>query len=156
MEEVRPRVVRHGRKPDRPWNARPHSVTGSEAGAAEEQGLIVLEPVGLDKVRDGPGPVVELDRARVRHLAAACRIERRLAKLREEESLLELLEGAYLREHVRLRIADELGLEVGAGGELRRALELTRAAGARHFAMALHLDLVAVDVDCLTALLCQL
>ena len=91
-----------------------------------------------------------------RHLPAARRVEGRLAQLREEEAVLELLERADLREHVRLRVADELRLEARLAREVGGALELARAACARDLAVALHLDAVAVDVDRLAALLGEL
>ncbi len=156
VQEVRARVVRHRREAHRPRHARANAIARGEARAAEEKRLIVLEPVRLDELGDVAGVVVELDRAGVRHLAAARRIERRLAQLREEVAVVDLLERADLREDVGLRVADELGREVGGAREVGRALKLARAAGARDLAMPLHLDAVAVDVDRLAPLLGEL
>ena len=137
-------------------HARADAIAGGEARAPEEEDLVVLQAIRLDELGNRARPVVELDRARVGHLAATSRIERRVAQLREEPTLLERFERADLREDVRLREADELRREVGAPREVGRVLQLARAARARHLAVALHLDSVAVDVDRLTALLRQL
>ena len=94
----------------------------------------------------------QLDRAGVGHLAAACRIERRLAQLREEEVVLELLVRADLREDVGLRVPDELRREVGRSCEVRRPLRLAGAPRTRDLAVTLHLDAIPVDVDRLAAL----
>ena len=102
VQQMRPRVVRHRREADAPRHDRAHAVARGESGAAQEQRLVVAEAVRLDELGARPGPVVELDVALVRHLAAAGRVERRLAELREEEPVLELLERAELREDVRL------------------------------------------------------
>ena len=114
------------------------------------------EPVCVDELRPSPGRVVELDRADVRDLAPARRVERRLAELGEEVPVAELLERSDLREDVGLRVPDELGLEVGGACEVRRPLRLARAACARDLAMALHLLAIRVDVHRLAALLREL
>ena len=64
------------------------------------------------------------DLAGVADLAAALRVERRLAQLGEEEAVAELLERADLGEHLGLLPADELGLEARRARELGRALRL--------------------------------
>ena len=63
-----------------------HAVARGEAGALEQQRLVVLEAVRLAQL--GARAVLLLDPAGVGHLAAAGRIERRLAQLREEEAVL--------------------------------------------------------------------
>ena len=85
-------------------------------------------------------------------LTAARRVERRLAELREEGAVAELLEGAELREHVDLRVADEVRrgrVAREVGGPLREAA-LAGAAG--DLLVPLHLHAVAVDVDLVAAL----
>ena len=86
-----------------------------------------LEAVRLDELGARARVVVELDPARIGHLASAGRVERRFAQLREEEAVAEILERAELRQDVRLRVADELGREVGATSEVGGALELRRS-----------------------------
>ena len=101
-----------------------HAITLGEALAAEEQRLVVAEPVRLDELGTGPRLVVELDPPVVADLAAAGRVERRLAQLREEEPVVEPLERADLREDVRLRVADELRLEARRARELGGPLDI--------------------------------
>ena len=84
VEEVRRRVVRHRREAHRPRHDGADAVAGGEALALEDEHLVVAEP---DARRDELGPragLVVLDVARVGDLAAARRIERRLAQLRLE------------------------------------------------------------------------
>ena len=111
-----------------------------------------LQPICLDEIGGRAGVVVQLDRAGVGHLAAASRIERRLAQLDEEEVVLEGLVRADLREDVGLRVPDELRGEVGAAREVQRPLRLAGAPRARDLAVTLHLDAIPVDVDRLAAL----
>ena len=95
--------------------------------------------------------------ARVGHLAAAVGVERRLAELAEERAVAELLQGADLRQHVRLLVADEPALEAGRLGELGGALDVgLLAPGAGDLAVALHQLAEAVDVDGLAPLLGEL
>ena len=128
---------------------------------AEEQRLVVAEAICIDElgarvVASRRRVLVELDGSEVGHLASTGRIERGLAELREEEPVLDLLERADLREHVDLRVADELSLEPGGARELGGPLEVALDTGPRDLAMPLHLRLVAVDVDQLAALLREL
>ena len=109
LQEVRGGVVRHRREPDAPRHDGLDAVAGREAGAAEDERLVVAEAVRLDQLGAHGRVAVELDPARVGHLAAAGRIEGRLAELRQERAVAEVLERAELREHLRLRVADELG-----------------------------------------------
>ena len=88
-----------------------HAVAGREAVAAEDEHLVAVEAVRLDQLRANGRVAVALDPALVGHLAATRGIERRLAQLREERSVAEILERAELREDVDLRVADELGRE---------------------------------------------
>ena len=125
--------------------------------AAEDEHLVGVEAVGLDQLRANGRVVVALDPAVVGHLAAARGIERRLAQLREERSVAEILEGAELREDVHLRVADELGREPGRLGEVCGTLaEAFLPRPARDLAVALHLHPVAVDVDRVASLACEL
>ena len=156
VEQMRPRVVRHGREARRPRDASQHAVAGGEALAAEEKRLVPAEPVRIDEVGLRSRVVVELDRATVRHLPTARGIERRLAELRQEVAFAEVLERADLREHVRLRVADELGLEVGGLREVRGPLGLARSRRTRDLAVSAHLLAVAVDVDRLASLFGEL
>ena len=68
-------------------------------------------------------------------LAAALRVERRLAELREEVAVAELLERADLRQHLGLLVADELRLEAGLRGELGGPRLALDRAGARALAL---------------------
>src|SRR6185503_2890142 len=157
LEQVRGSVVGHRRETHAPGNDRTHAVAGGEAVAAEDERLVCVEAVCVDELRAYRRLAVPLDPAFVCHLAAAGRVERRLAELREERAVAELLERPDLREDVDLRVADELGLEPCVAGELAGALEqpaLARAA--RDLPVLVHLGAVAVDVDRLSALLGEL
>src|SRR5581483_1434419 len=89
--------------------------------------------------------------------AAAVRVERRLAQLREEGAVGELDARAELGEHVRLLVAHELASEAGGARKLGCALQIRLLpAGARDVAVLLHQLAEAVDVDRLAALLGQL
>ena len=156
VEQVRRGVVRHCGKADAPRDDCLHAVAGGKAAAAQKQRLVVAEAVRLDELGPRPGAVVELDEARIGDLSAARRVEGRLAELREEEPVADVLERAELGQHLRLRVADELGLESRRARELRRPLQACLAAAAGNLAMLLHLVPVAVDVDCLAPLLGQL
>ena len=146
-----PGVVRHRREAHRPRDGGLHAVAGGEAGALEQQRLVAVVAVRLAQL--GARAVVLLDPARVGHLAAAGRIERRLAQLREEEPVLQLLERADLRQRLRLLVADELGAEPGRGRELGRALRApARHTGARDLAVVLHQPRVLLVVDAEAAL----
>ena len=98
---------------------------------------------------------VELDHALVGDLAAAGGVERRLAQLREEGAVAEVLVGVELGEHVGLVVADERR-RVGCAGEVGGALRVRLAAGARDRAVLGHPGAVVVDVDGLAALLGEL
>ena len=78
---------------------------GGEARSPEKQRLVRVEAVRVDEVGADAGVGVQLDPALVGHLAAAGRVEGRLAQLGEEEPVAELLEGSDLREHVDLPVA---------------------------------------------------
>ena len=156
LQEVRAGVVRHGREAHGPRHARADAIARGEARPAEEKRLVALEAIGIHELGNIAGAVVELDRAGIRHLTAAGRIERRLAQLGEEVVVVHDLERADLRDDVGLRVADELGREVRGAREVGGALKLARAAGARDVAMPVHLDAVAVDVDGLAPLLGEL
>src|SRR3972149_2380101 len=93
-----------------------------EPAPREEQRLVVAEAEGGDELRALSG--VLLQPALVGDLAAALGVEGRLAQLREEEAVAELLEGAELGEDLRLLVADELRPEAGRARELGRPLEL--------------------------------
>ena len=149
-------MVRHRREARLPRDDRPHAVTRGEARALEDERLVVAEAVRGAKRRDCAGALVD-ELARVGHLAAAVRVERRLAQLRQEEPVAELLDRRQLGEHVRLLVADELAAEAGLRGEVGGALEIALlAAGARDLAVPLHQLAEAVDVDRLPALLGEL
>ena len=121
--------------------------------AAEEERLVAVEAERVDELGAHRRVVVPLDPALVGDLAAAGRVERRLAELREERAVAEILERAELREHVDLRVADELRCEPGVAREVGRALrEPALARPARDLLVPLHLGPVAVDVDLLAAL----
>ncbi len=151
VQKVRPGVVRHRREAHRPRDGRLHAVARGEAGPLEQQRLVAVVAVRLAQL--GARAVVLLDPARVGHLAAAGGIERRLAQLREEEPVLQLLERADLRQRLRLLVADELGAEPGRGRELGRALRApARDAGARDLAVLLHQPRVLLVVDAEAAL----
>src|SRR5207248_5961683 len=69
----------------------------------------------------------------------------------------EVLDRARLRQHVELRVADELRLESGARRELRGALQVALVtARTGDDAVLLHQRAEAVDVDRLAALLRKL
>ena len=156
VEEVRGRVVRHRREAHAPRHHRADAVALGEPIAPEEQSLIVPEPVRLHELGARPRLVVALDPPVIAHLAAARRVEGRLAELREEVPVVEPLERADLREHVRLRVAHELRLEAGSARELRGALDVALDPGPRHVAVPLHLRVVAIDVDRAAPLLGEL
>ena len=82
-------------------------------------------------------------------------IERRLAQLREEGAVAEILVGVQLGEHVGLVVADERR-RVGVAGEVGGTLRVRLAAGARDLAVLRHPGAVVVDVDRLAALLGEL
>ncbi len=95
--------------------------------------------------------------AAVRHLAAALGIERRLAQLGEECAVAQVLDRSELRQHVDLRVADEVGLEPRARRELGGPLQIALLpTGPRDLAVLLHEAAEAVDVDRLATLLCEL
>ncbi len=148
VQQVRRRVVRHRREADVPRNGRLDPVAGGESCTLEEERLVVAEAERGDELRPtGHAARLRLDRAQIRHLAAALGIEGRLAELDEEEAVLELLERTDLCQHLGLLVADEVGLEAGFARELRRPLELARLTGARPLALLGHqtLELVLVD-----------
>jgi hypothetical protein len=101
MQEVRARVVRHRREANGPGDPRPHTVAFGEAGASKDERLIAVEAIRLHEVGGRVRVVVELDRPGIRDLTTAGGIERRLAKLREKEISLELLElsDRYKQKH---------------------------------------------------------
>ena len=137
--------------------ARTRSPVG-EPGPAKQERLVVVEAVRLDELRAScPSSSSSSIVPCVGDLAAARRVERRLAELGEEETVLELLERAELGQHVGLRVADELGLEARARARSRRRAGSSLAPGcARDLPVPLHLGAVAVDVDRLAALLGEL
>ena len=128
---------------------------GGEAGAAEDEHLVVADAIRLDELGARTRLVVELDHALIRDLAAAGGIERRLAQLAEERAVAEILVGVELREHVGLVVADELG-RIRLAGEVGRALRVRLAAGARDRPVLGHPVAVVVDVDGLASLLGEL
>ena len=122
LQKVRGGVVGHRREPDGPRYDRAHAVGGRKALAAQDEHLVAVEAIRLDQLGANGRVVVSLDPALVGHLATARGIERRLAQLREEGSVAEVLERAELCEHVDLRVADELGRETRRLREIRGAL----------------------------------
>ncbi len=153
LEQVRRGVVRHRREADAPRNDRADAIPRREARAAEDERLVGLEPERVDELGPGRRVVVALDPALVGDLAAARRVERRLAELREEGAVAELLEGAELREHVDLRVPDEVRCEPRVAGEVGGPLREAALAGpAGDLLVPLHLHAVAVDVDLVAAL----
>src|SRR5439155_710606 len=126
-----------------------HAVALGEALTLEEERLVVVEPVRLAQLGAPARAVVRLDEARVGDLAAPGRVERRLAQLAEEEPVLEPLQRADLRQHVRLLEADELGREAGAAGELGGAHVGYAGAGAGALALLRHQpgELLLVDAE---------
>ena len=132
--------------------ARTRSPLG-ESVSAEEERLVSVEAERVDQLGAHRRVVVALDPALVGDLPAAGGVERRLAELREERSVAEILERAELREHVDLRVADELRCEPCVAREVGRALRepaLARSTG--DLLVALHLGPVPVDVHLLAAL----
>ena len=153
LQQVRRGVVRHRREADAPRHDRADAIAAREARTAKEEDLVVVEAVRVDELGAHRRVVVALDPTVVGYLAAARRVERRLAQLREECAVAELLEGADLRQDVDLRVAHELRREPRIAGEVRRALgEPTLARAARDLPVPLHLQAVAVDVDLVSVL----
>src|SRR6266511_5615132 len=138
VEEVRRGVVRHGREPDAPGHDRTHAVAFAEPLAFEQQRLVVLQAVRLAERPASAAAVVGLDPAGISHLSPARRVERRLAKLGEEEPVPELFDGADLRENVGFLVPDELRSEAGGLRELGRTLVVLRDRGTRALALLLH------------------
>ena len=102
------------------------------------------------------GVAVELDHALVGHLAAARGVERRLAQLREEGAVAEILVGVQLREDVGLVVADELG-RVVRGARSRPHAACRTPPPAREISRCSPIRrAVVVDVDGLPALLGEL
>ena len=112
-------------KRDRPRHDRAHAVAGGEAGALE-RAAPGRPRSGRPRAARAREPSSFSIAAGVGDLAAAGGIERRLAQLREEEAVAELLERADLRQHVGLLVADELAAEARARRELGRALRARR------------------------------
>jgi hypothetical protein len=81
-------------------------------------------------------PVVGLDNTLVGDLAAAGRIERRLAQLQPQQAVALVDQRSHLSANVQLLVADELGRE--AGVQLRRAVADRGGAGARPLALLVH------------------
>ena len=129
---------------------------GGEAGAAEDEHLVVADAVRLHELGAGGRVAVELDHALVGDLAAARRVERRLAQLREERAVAEILVGVELREHVGLVVADERRRVGRARRSRRRAACRTRRRRARSSRCSAIRRAVVVDVDRLAALLGEL
>ena len=86
---------------------------------------------------------------------AARGVERRLAQLREERAVAEVLVGVELGEDVGLVVADERR-RVGRAREVGGALRVRLAACARDLAVLGHPGAIVVDVDRLAALLGEL
>ena len=128
VEQVGRGVVRHRRKANLPGDDGADTVALGEALAAEEQHLVVADPVGLLEL-GARARLVVLDETGVADLAAALRVEGRLPELGEKIAALELLERADLREHLGLLVADELGLEACIRCELSRPSFLPAPAG---------------------------
>src|SRR5450756_713170 len=152
---MRRRVIGHGGKARRPEHDCAHPLAGLEALAAEEQRLVVLEAESLLELGPGSG-LLTLDEAGVADLPTALRIEGRLPQLGQEEPLAELLERAYLRQHLGLLVADELALEARLVRELGRAHVPAAGTGPRALALLLHPLGEALLVDRHAALVRQL
>src|SRR5207244_8481612 len=101
MQQMRRSVVRHRRETNCPRHDRAHAVTLGELAALQEEHLILLEAIRVAQLRARGRIAVELDPPGVGDLPATGGIERRLAELCEEETVLELLERAELRQDVR-------------------------------------------------------
>ena len=112
MQQVGRRVVRHRRAPQLEVDVRAHALAGGDL-AALHAGDDLLVVVTADDVLDHRAAVLGLDHSVVGDLAAAGRVERRLAQLQREQAVAAGLERADLRPHVELLVADELGLEAG-------------------------------------------
>ena len=143
VEEMRRRVVRHRREPDRPRNDRAHAVARGEALSLQHQDLVVPDqPLDADEL--GPvRAVVLLQIAGIPHLAAAVRVERRLSELRLERPVASVDESADLREDIELLVPDEVGLE----GDVADQADRNGDGGARALALLLHQLRVATLVD---------
>src|SRR5581483_11464723 len=156
VQEMRRRVVRHRREASAPRHDRTHAVAGGKPAPLEDEYLVVLEAIGGTQGCDRSGAFVD-ELAGIGHLAAAVRVERRLAQLREEGAVGELDARAELGEHVRLLVAHELASEAGGARKLGCALQIRLLpTGARDVAVLLHQLAEAVDVDGLATLLGQL
>src|SRR5205085_5425597 len=138
MEKMRCRVVRHRREAHAPRHDGADAIAFRKTVAVEQEDLIVPEAVRVTKLGARPRIAVELDPARIRDLAAARRVERRLAQLREEQPVLQRLHGAELGQDVRLLVADELGPEARGVRELRGAPVVARDRRARALALLRH------------------
>ena len=109
-----------------------------------------------DELGAGGRVAVELDHALVGDLAAAGRVERRLAQLRQERAVAEILVGVELGEHVGLVVADERR-RVGRRAAKSAARCVSDSPPAREIVAVLrHPRAVVVDVDRLAALLGEL
>ena len=105
-------MVRHRRAPQLEVDVRAHALARGDL-ATLHSGDDLLVVVTADDVLDDRAAVLGLDHAVVGDLAAAGRVERRLAQLQREQAVAAGLERADLRAHVQLLVADELGLEAG-------------------------------------------
>ncbi len=76
MDEMRAGVIRHRRETHRPRNPCADTIAGGEARSTKQEHLVVLEAIRVDELGGRAGAVVELDRAGVRHLSPARRVER--------------------------------------------------------------------------------
>ena len=155
VQEVGSRVIGHRREADTPRDDCLDPVAGLEALPLEEQRLVVLDPVGGEQRR--PRAVVLPELAGVGDLAATLRVEGRLAQLRQEQTIAELIERADLGEHLGLLPADELGGEARRAREVDGLLDLALpAARPRHLTVSLHLLRIRGLVDGDAALTCEL
>src|SRR5439155_10454392 len=146
----------HRREPDAPRHDRSNPIALRETVALEEQRLIFLQTIRLPELCADARPVVALDPAGVGDLAAALRIERRFAQLREEEPVAKILECTDLRERLGLLVTHEFGAKAGALGELGCPLVVLRDRPTGTRPLQLHQPSELFFVDAEPALPCEL
>ena len=122
----------------------------------DDEHLVVAELEDLDHLQLRRLPVDD-DVAAVADLAAAGGVERALLELDELARSVQRRRVDHRREHVGLRVADELGRPLAGADELcRDLLRRVLTAAARHLAVLLHQVAEAVHVERLAALLGEL
>ena len=133
-------------EPDRPGHHRLDPRARLKARPAQEQGLVVAQPIDGSELRP-LSRILLLDPARITDLSASLGVKRRLAQLAQKQIVFELLDGCELGQNLELLVADELRGKASVERECGGAICFIAATGARARSLPCHERVEAVFVD---------